>query len=265
MEYRYKRCFKKNMFSPQYPIQYAAIKNKSPLVILPLYYSTIVGYLIIKSIYIRKIFVYEKYDLNEEAINIIKSFHAKFKVKSLTEEGQEQKERLTSKLFHQKPRFQLAAYFFLSVLSLFKSLVLILKQKEPLIHRIHSMLCQDLEMFFACYVKLELITSLNPKDLKSIDAKNNVRKLKTLYVGDEAEKLAKYLKKNKILKPIVLDFHRTVRKAYIQAGNYLQQKYPVENPLLEFMTGLDPNSRQMSQTHEKLISLKSFFEPFILI
>ena len=58
---------------------------------------------------------------------------------------------------------------------------------------------------------------------KSIDAKNNVRKLKTLYVGDEAEKLAKYLKKNKILKPVVLDFYRTVRKAYIQAGNYLQK------------------------------------------
>ena len=35
--------------------------------------------------------LYEKYDLNEEAINIIKSFHAKFKVKSLTEEGQEEK------------------------------------------------------------------------------------------------------------------------------------------------------------------------------
>ena len=45
-----------------------------------------------KSIYIRKIFVYfTKNDLNEEAINIIKSFHAKFKVKSLTKEGQELK------------------------------------------------------------------------------------------------------------------------------------------------------------------------------
>ena len=31
------------------------------------------------------------------------------------------------------------------------------------------------------------------------------------------------------------------------------------------MAELDPNSRQMSQTHEKLISLKSFFEPFISI
>ena len=124
------------------------------------------------------------------------------------------------------------------------------------------MLCENLKIFFACYVNLELLTSLNLKDLKSIYAKNNVRKLKTLYVGDKAEKLAKYLKKNKILKPIVLDFYRTVRKAYIQAGNYLQQKYRVENPLLESMAGLDPNSRQMSQTHEKLISLKSFFEPF---
>ena len=100
---------------------------------------------------------------------------------------------------------------------------------------------------------------------KSIDAKNNVRKLKTLYVGDEAEKLAKYLKKNKILKPIVLDFYGTVRKAYIQAGNYLQQKYPVENPLLESMAGLNPSSCQMSQTHEKLISLKSSFERLISI
>ena len=85
---------------------------------------------------------------------------------------------------------------------------------------------------------------------KSIDAKNNVRKLKTLYVGDEAEKLAKYLKKNKILKPIALDFYRTVRKPYIQAGNYLLQKYPVENPLLESVAGLDPNSRRMTQTYE---------------
>ena len=111
------------------------------------------------------------------------------------------------------------------------------------------MLCENLKIFFPCYVKFELLTSSNSKDLKPIDARN-VWKLKTLYVGDEAEKLAKYLKKNKILKPIALDFYRTVRKPYIQAGNYLLQKYPVENPLLESMAGLDPNSRRMTQTYE---------------
>ena len=41
---------------------------------------------------------------------------------------------------------------------------------------------------------------------------------------------------------MVLDFYRTVRKAYIQASNYLQQKYQVENPLLESMAGLNPKA-----------------------
>ena len=53
------------------------------------------------------------------------------------------------------------------------------------------MLCENLKVFFACYVQFESLTSLDPKGLKSENnAENNVRKLKTLYVGDEAEKLA---------------------------------------------------------------------------
>ena len=130
---------------------------------------------------------------------------------------------------------------------------MILEQKEPLIHRIHSMLCENLKLFFACYVKFESHMSVDPEGLKSMDAENNVRKLKTLYVlyvGDKAEKLAKSLMKNKILKHIVLDFYKTTKKAYIQAGKYLQQKYPIENSLLESLAGLDPN-------------IKSFFEHFI--
>ena len=48
-----------------------------------------------------------------------------------------------------------------------------------------------------------------------MDTEINVRKLKTLYAGDEVEKLAKALmKKKKMLKPI--DFHKTVKNPYIQ-------------------------------------------------
>ena len=64
-----------------------------------------------------------------------------------------------------------------------------MEQKQPLIHRIYLMLCENLKAIFACYVKLESPMSLDPKGLKSMDAENNVRKLKTLYVGDKAEKL----------------------------------------------------------------------------
>ena len=66
--------------------------------------------------------------------------------------------------------------------------------------------------------------SLDRKRWKSRDAESNVRKFKTLYIGDEAEKLAKSLMKNKILRPIVLEFYKTVKKAYINAREYLQQK-----------------------------------------
>ena len=66
--------------------------------------------------------------------------------------------------------------------------------------------------------------SLDLEGRKSIEAEINVRKLNTLYVGHEAEKLAKSLMKNKILKPIVFDFHEMVKKAYIHAGKYLHQK-----------------------------------------
>ena len=53
-----------------------------------------------------------------------------------------------------------------------------------------------------------------------------------------------------------------MKKAYIQAGKYLQQRYPIENLLFESLAGLDPNICQISQTYESLLSLKSFFEHF---
>ena len=125
------------------------------------------------------------------------------------------------------------------------------------------MLCENLKAFLACYVKFESLTSLDSKSLKSMDAENNVRTLKTLYVGDEAEKLAMSLMKSKILKPIELDFNKTVKKAYIQTSKYLQQQYPIKNLSLESLAGLDLNVRQMSQTRERLLSFKSFFEHLI--
>ena len=60
-------------------------------------------------------------------------------------------------IYFKKSQFKLAPNIFLSVIPLFKSLVLILEQKKPLVHRIHSILCENLNAFFACYVKFESI------------------------------------------------------------------------------------------------------------
>ena len=102
--------------------------------------------------------LFEKHHLNQETVNISKSFHMKFKAKYLTKEGQEHEERKTSKLLR-KYQFKLTPNIFNSVLPLFKYLVLILEQKEPLVHRIHSILCENLNAFFACYIKFESLMS----------------------------------------------------------------------------------------------------------
>ena len=139
---------------------------------MPLYYFTMAGSLITRNIYKKMCLLYKKYDLNEEAINSVKSFHVKFNTKNLTKERQERKENFTSKLLYKKSQFQLTGNFFLSVLLLLKHLVLlILEQKKPLIHRVYWMLYENLKLFL-CLLPLR---SLDSKGLKSMDAESGSR------------------------------------------------------------------------------------------
>ena len=58
-------------------------------------------------------------------------------------------------------------------------------------------------------MKFEVINNTPYNKLNLIDIASNVRKLKTLYVGDENEKLVSSLRKNKIQR----DSNRFVQKA----------------------------------------------------
>ena len=96
-----------------------------------------------------------------------------------------------------------------------------------------------------------------------IDVASNVWKLKTLYAGDENEKLVSSLRKSKIQRYIATNFYRKLRTAYVTAAVYIQKKYALNNPLLKFFFALDPRLRQSSLTHEKLLNLKPYFETFL--
>ena len=54
-----------------------------------------------------------------------------------------------------------------------------------------------------------------------VDVAANVEKLKTLYVGDENEKLVSWLWKNRIQREIATDFYRKLRTAYVTAAVYI--------------------------------------------
>ena len=96
-----------------------------------------------------------------------------------------------------------------------------------------------------------------------IDVALNVRKLKTLYVGDENEKLLSSLRKNKIQRDIATNFYRKLRTAYVTDAVYIQKKYALNNPHLKFFCALDLQLRQSSLTHENLLNLRPYFETFL--
>ena len=77
----------------------------------------------------------------------------------------------------------------MSVLPLFKSFILTFEQKEPLTHRLHRSLVENFHAFLGCFMEFEVINNTPYNKLNLIDVASNVRKLKTLYVGDENKKL----------------------------------------------------------------------------
>ena len=111
------------------------------------------------------------------------------KQKQLTDEGKEHKERIVLKLFYEKSTILPNSNLFMSALLLFKSFILTFEQNESHTHRLHRSHVVNFRVFFVCFMKFEVINNAPYNKLNLIDVASNVQKLKTLYVGDENEKL----------------------------------------------------------------------------
>ena len=202
--------------------------------------------------------IFDKYELNGKAKATVNVIQTKMKQEKLTDKGKERKGKIVTKLLYEKSTLLLNSNLFISVLPLFKSFILTFEQKEPLIHRLHRSLVENFGAFLGYLTKFEVINN----KLNLIGVASNVRKLKTLYAGDENEKLVSSLRKSKIQRYIT-NFYTKLRTAYVTAAVYIQKKYALNNPLLKFFFALDPRLRQSSLTHEKLLNLKPYFESFI--
>ena len=82
---------------------------------------------------------------------------------------------------------------FMSVLPLFSSFILTFEQKEPLIHRLDKTLVENFRAIFGCFLNFEGINNTPYNKMNLVDVAANVEKLKTLYAGDENEKLVSWL------------------------------------------------------------------------
>ena len=113
---------------------------------------------------------YNKYNINEIGVNKIKNIIKTFKKKTLTEDGRERKQRIVEKLVHKHKSLLLISNSYTTILPLFKSMVLVLEQKEPQVHKLHDMMVNNLRSFLACFIKYEVIKNISPKQLKFVSS-----------------------------------------------------------------------------------------------
>ena len=203
--------------------------------------------------------LYNKYNLNKSGINKIKEINRNFKKKSLTEDGKDRKQRIIEKLIYKHKSLILISNCYLTILPLFKSMVLVFEQKEPQVHKLHDMMVNNLRSFLACFMKYEVIKNLSAKQLKKVNILDNVRSSRSFFVGDSNEHIINDMLKDKNDREIVKEFRENLTSAYTEAGVYLQKKYAIDNELLINLSALDPIVRGHSKTHSCLLKLLPYF------
>jgi hypothetical protein len=106
---------------------------------------------------------------------------------------------------------------YLALLPLFKSLILTLEQKEPLVHRLHDKLTDSFRGFLALFFQHEVIKDLTGKRLKSLDVEDehNHLPLSSVYVGSATGSMLEEMMKKPTKKKEAVEFRQTVQKALV--------------------------------------------------
>ena len=78
---------------------------------------------------------------------------------------------------------------YMSVLPMFKSLILVLKQKVPMVHRIHGEVVEFVERFFTAFIPVKKLKELTPSGLRGLDVSNPAlhHPLSEVFLGKDTE------------------------------------------------------------------------------
>ena len=131
----------------------------------------------------------------------------------MTDAGKDRKKRMWTKLFYEKDKFCLYSNMFLAVLPLFKSLVYVLEQKQPQIHKLYDMMTENMRFFFACFMKFEELDKVQSDKVNSINVSDLVGKKKYLFVSKCNDKLVKKLKTSASGRELIIEFLNKLQKA----------------------------------------------------
>ena len=175
------------------------------------------------------------------------------KVRTFIKEGRNRKQRLLQGIFFDKEKTLLVIHLYNFVLPSLKNYTLVFQSKDPLIHLLHSKQDELLQKFLSHFFKPE---KLIQGDLTKVDLKDEkgLRSLSSMNIGQGVENILAAKKLGKKDNGSIA-FLKTARSAYIQCGQYLQRKMPVNNPVLKVCSSLDPEVRGSTTTLNYLLRL----------
>ena len=159
--------------------------------------------------------------------------------KAATEKGKERKRRVVASILYQPTRYDLLVSFYKTVLPLFKGYVLVFQSDTPIIHKVYYKQVSLVKEFYSYFVNPSVLEKCKTaKQLLALDLKKeNLLPSDLMFVGIKAKKLIEKLGKKHA---DVVYFLDKVEKAYVQCGEYIQSKLPLENKSLKALTSIDP-------------------------
>jgi hypothetical protein len=212
----------------------------------------------------------------QEILKIQKLCQVKYK--NMTPQGKDRKKRVADKILYQADITSMYISLYQSVLPLFKSFVLIFEQHRPMVHKLHDKLVDTTRCFLACFLKPEVLNVKSAKALQKIDVKDQSKHLppKEMFVGEDAsliltkldQKAARFSNTVGMVVPgfhiqqeahPADDFRKEVQSAFIESGEYLLKKFPLQNPLLMKLSATDPIAQGHGETGKTLKKLVDFF------
>ncbi|XP_076440671.1 uncharacterized protein LOC143280062 isoform X1 [Babylonia areolata] len=207
-------------------------------------------------------------DTGKKTVRQIQSTLAK-KFRTFTKDGKERKEKIINKLFYKRSETLLILQFYISVLPPLNSYVKLFQAQEPMTHMLHKkqeeLLKRILEKIVkpeAFFVEEQKTTSRcisetqqlrRPAELKTILVTENAMPVSSISIGVATRALCQTTSP-----AIRKEFLQKAAASLITLAQYLQQKLPLDNKVLQTCKALDPSVRTLSATGNALCHLPDF-------
>ena len=170
--------------------------------------------------------------------------------KKMTSDGQLRKQKVLDGLFQNRKEVLFIMHFYVAVLPMLKSYVVLFETKSPSIHKLHEEQVRLVRGFLSLYVRPEKIPAKS-KDLAHLELQEkDYLSHSDMFLGTNAKKALMEGKRENVV-PML----QKVRTAYIECGQYLIKKMPINNNTLKWVSALDPQARGHSLTLKYLLHL----------